>query len=144
MTNQSGRTTGNKKVWILAGGVMVAVALIVYFQLFFPPPEDEVAGTIGAVQKHRAEQIDESGVILGEEAGGAVSVAFADLLDDVARRLHAQGVIGDPHADLPFPSRYPRILSEYPQLYKFLNISLPLLNEEADPSDWNMHVGLTV
>lgn len=69
---------------------------------------------------------------------------YTDLLDRVARQLHDEGAISDVHADLPFASRYPRILAEYPQLYKFLNISLPLVNESADPSDWDMHAGPAV
>ncbi|MDX1440634.1 MAG: phytanoyl-CoA dioxygenase family protein, partial [Rubricoccaceae bacterium] len=66
------------------------------------------------------------------------------LLDKVARRLHAHGEIPSIYSGLPFERRYPRILADYPPLYRFLNISLPLLNEWADPSEWSMHTGPAV
>lgn len=69
---------------------------------------------------------------------------YTQLLDGVARRLHSEGVIADACVDLPFETRYPRILAQYPQLYKYLNISLPLINEESAPSDWTMHAGSAV
>ena len=55
---------------ILAGVVVVAVAAVVYFGFFFPPTSGEnVTGTIGAVQKYRAEQMsDEDVVLAGEES----------------------------------------------------------------------------
>jgi ectoine hydroxylase-related dioxygenase (phytanoyl-CoA dioxygenase family) len=79
--------------------------------------------------------------VLGEDDLAPLRQEYSELLDAVARRLHAQGAIRDTYADLPFAARYPRVLGEYPQLYKFLNISLPLINEEADPEDWTMHAG---
>ena len=50
-------------------GVAIAVAAVVYFGFFFPPPPgDDVTGTIGAVQKYRAEQMSDDDVVLaGEE-----------------------------------------------------------------------------
>lgn len=66
------------------------------------------------------------------------------LLDTVARRLHAQGLIRDNGAGLPFESRYPRILAQYPQLYRYLNISLPLSNDSMQSPHWDMHAGPAV
>ncbi len=82
--------------------------------------------------------------VLDDEDLAPLWQEYSHLLDDVALRLHAEGVISSTYDDLPFASRYPRILGEYPQLYKFLNISLPLINDEADPSDWTMHAGCAV
>ena len=82
--------------------------------------------------------------VLDDEDLAPLWKEYSDLLDDVARRLHAEGVISDTYSDLPFASRYPRILGGYSKIYKFLNISLPLTNGEADPSDWVMHAGPAV
>ncbi len=69
---------------------------------------------------------------------------YTNLLDTLARRLEAQRLIFDCGASLPFELRYPRILAQYPQLYKHLNISLPLINEASQSSDWDMHAGPAV
>lgn len=82
--------------------------------------------------------------VLDETDLAPIRREYTELLDGVARRLHAEGDIEDAYADLSFESRYPRILADYPQLYKYLNISLPLINEESDPSDWTMHAGSAV
>jgi len=60
---------------------------------------------------------------------------YSELLDGLARRLQADGVISDCYADLPCELSCPRVLAEYPQRYKFLNSPLPLINAESDPSD---------
>ncbi len=82
--------------------------------------------------------------VLDDEDLAPLWEEYSDLLDEVVLQLHDEGLISDTYADLPFASRYPRVLGEYPQLYKFLNISLPLINDEADPSDWTMHAGSAV
>jgi phytanoyl-CoA hydroxylase len=69
---------------------------------------------------------------------------YSQLLDEVAGRLHGRGMISDAFSELPFETRYPRILGEYPQLYKYLNISLPLIDSAADSSEWAMHAGPAV
>ncbi len=52
------------------GGAILAVIAVVYFAFFYPPVTGEDAkGTIGAVQKYRAEQITEKDVVLeGEQS----------------------------------------------------------------------------
>jgi phytanoyl-CoA hydroxylase len=84
------------------------------------------------------------GGVLDDDDLGPLLDEYARLLDDIAWRLHDGGIISELFADLPFSSRYPRILAQHPQLYKFLNISLPLINEGRDPSDWAMHSGPAV
>lgn len=69
---------------------------------------------------------------------------YSQLLDEVACRPHAQGLISDAFTAVPFETRYSRILGECPQLYKYLNISLPLIDATADSSDWAMHAGPAV
>lgn len=69
---------------------------------------------------------------------------YSELLDATIRRLHDNGVIAESFANLPFAARYARILAEYPPIYKFLNISLPLIDEHHNPSDWEMHSGAAV
>ena len=103
----------------------------------------------GALTEAQLARFREQGYLAVEGVLGDADLApiwreYTELLDTIARRLHAEGVIADAYADLPFEARYPRVLAEYPRLYKFLNISLPLINEEADPCEWTMHSGSAV
>lgn len=65
MTNHSASTSsGSKRALIIAGSVIVALA-VVYFSFFYPPVStSDTEGTIGAVKKYRAEQITEKDVVL--------------------------------------------------------------------------------
>ncbi|PVB61472.1 phytanoyl-CoA dioxygenase family protein [Labrenzia sp. 011] len=71
----------------------------------------------------------------------AIEQEYDAALDEHAKRLYLQGDIADEYADLEFGARYARIISEYPDLHQFLNISLPLLNEDIDASTFHMHSG---
>jgi len=53
----------NKKTIWVAGGLVVALVLIVYFSFFYPPvSSDEGQGSIGAAKKYRSEQITDKDV----------------------------------------------------------------------------------
>jgi hypothetical protein len=53
----------NKKTVWVAGGLIVALVLIVYFSFFYPPvANDEGQGSIGAAKKYRSEQITDKDV----------------------------------------------------------------------------------
>lgn len=53
----------NKKTIWVAGGLIVALVLIVYFSFFYPPvANDEGQGSIGAAKKYRSEQITDKDV----------------------------------------------------------------------------------
>lgn len=69
---------------------------------------------------------------------------YAELLDGLADRLYAEREISDRHANLAFGDRYSSIIAEYPDLHRFFNISLPLLNEGIDPATFHMHAGPAV
>ncbi len=69
---------------------------------------------------------------------------YAVLLDGLADRLFAEGAISGRFADLEFGDRYSRIIAEYPELHRFFNVSLPLLNGEIDPETFHMHSGPAV
>ena len=52
MENQVQHTSGNKRTPWIIGVAVVAIAVIGYFSLFYPPVSNEdVSGTIGGVQK---------------------------------------------------------------------------------------------
>jgi len=58
------KSKGSGKIFVY-GGVLVVVAIIVVFAITgFPPSKDDTAGAIGAAKKYRAEQINESDVLL--------------------------------------------------------------------------------
>ncbi|SLN41189.1 1-deoxypentalenic acid 11-beta-hydroxylase [Roseovarius albus] len=69
---------------------------------------------------------------------------YAALLDDVAHQLHAEGKVKDTMAHLEFGDRYSALVAEYPDLHRYLNVSLPLLNEGIDPETFHMHSGPAV
>jgi hypothetical protein len=76
----------NRKKLLLGFGalaVVVVVALVLWAPSF---RNDEAAGTIGAVQKHRAPQITRQDVILGNETTRHTqNVLYGDFLKDAAR-----------------------------------------------------------
>lgn len=77
-----------KRIGILGGFATVAAALALFFFNWPPEPKDNQAasGAIGAVQKHREQQISSSDVILGDEATRRVeNVVHADFLGDASR-----------------------------------------------------------
>src|SRR5512143_3588020 len=65
MTNYSASpSSGSKRTLIIAGSLIVALA-VVYFSFFYPPVStSDTEGTIGAVKKYRAEQITEKDIVL--------------------------------------------------------------------------------
>ncbi len=69
---------------------------------------------------------------------------YEAVLAAAAAELYDAGKISKTYADLPFAERYIELLAEYPDLYAYLNISLPLLNERRDPATYRMHAGPAV
>ncbi len=69
---------------------------------------------------------------------------YAALLDDLANEFYVQGRISDRFATLSFGERYSCIIAEFPDLHRYFNISLPLLNGDIDPDNFNMHGGPAV
>lgn len=66
---------------------------------------------------------------------------YVDVLDAAANDLFAAGEISSAHEDLDFEERYFAVLADYPHLYKYLSISLPLLNDSKDPATYHCHAG---
>lgn len=84
---QANRTEGkamSKKGLVWALGIVVVAAVVGYFGFVEQPGEGEVTGAIGAVEKHRADQIDDQDVVLGGEEPGEDYVAWGDVLTDGA------------------------------------------------------------
>ena len=73
-----------------------------------------------------------------------IEIEYAELLERVAQWLHRNCEINDTYDSLPFGQRYSQIISEFPDLHRFLNISLPLLNENIDADTFYMHAGPAV
>ena len=69
---------------------------------------------------------------------------YAALLNGLAVKLHAEGLICDRYEGLDFGERYSRIIGEYADLHRFFNVSLPLLNDGVDPETFHMHSGPAV
>lgn len=78
----------NRRKALLGFGALAAV-LIVAVIVTWPPPyfdKDEATGAIGAVQKHREQQITPQDVVLGDETTRREQkVVFANYLDDAAK-----------------------------------------------------------
>ncbi len=54
----------SKRTWVLVGGAVAALALAGYFGLVAPTSEEGATGTIGAVEKYRADQIKAEDVVV--------------------------------------------------------------------------------
>lgn len=74
----------------------------------------------------------------------AVEDEYAELLDRLATQLHSGGQISSRYASLSFGDRYSAVLAEYPDLHRFLNVSLPLMNEGIEADTFHMHTGSAV
>lgn len=69
---------------------------------------------------------------------------YEALLEQLAQDLFRRGEISSEYSGLDFGTRYARIISDYPDLHHFLNVSLPLQNEGIDPDRFHMHAGPAV
>lgn len=70
-----------------------------------------------------------------------IEIEYAELLERAARWLHRDHRIDDAYASLPFGQRYSQVNSVFPDLHRFPDNSLPLLNEDIDADTFCMHAG---
>jgi hypothetical protein len=79
---------------LMVGVAVVAVAAIAYFGFMQNPADDDVAGTIGAVQRHNTVATTDSDVILGDQALSNImqNEIFVQLTEDPELRA----IIADP------------------------------------------------
>jgi hypothetical protein len=82
--------------------------------------------------------------LLGEADLAPLEQEYAQLLDRVAADLHAGGFITSRFEALDFGRRFGRILAEFPELHRYFNISLPLINGEINAAEFVMHDGPAV
>lgn len=82
--------------------------------------------------------------VLGEADLAPIKAEYDVVLAHTADELVAAGKISSPFAELTFPARYTAILREFPGLYRYLNISLPLSNEPISAMECRMHAGPAV
>lgn len=73
-----------------------------------------------------------------------IEIEYAELLERVAQWLHRNCKINDTYGFLPCGQRYSQIISEFADLHRILNISLPLLNDDIDADTFCMHAGPAV
>ena len=66
---------------------------------------------------------------------------YEQLLDQVARQLHAAGKIPSTYAGLAFGERFSSVLEQYADLHKLFNISLPLINGPVEARSYHVHTG---
>ena len=69
------------------------------------------------------------------------AMKYTELLDATAEHLTASGEVSRAYAHLLFEERYVALLNEYPWLYRYLNISLPLSNDTVAPDECRVHAG---
>jgi hypothetical protein len=82
--------------------------------------------------------------LLGETDLASLEEEYAQLLNRVAADLHAGGIITSQFEALDFGPRFGRILGEFPELHRYFNISLPLINGEINEAEFVMHDGPAV
>ena len=94
------------------------------------------------------DQLDEQGYVVvdnvlnPERDLAPVMAEYGDVLDGIARDLHAEGVLASTYADLPFAQRLIQVCDESGQLFtQAFDISLP---QKAEGADAPMHTGEAV
>ncbi len=96
--------------------------------------------TLSAEQR---ESFDRNGflaieTLLDDDALTPVEADYADRLDRVTHRLYADGAIAERFDGLEFGERFCRLIEAYPELHRFFNVSLPLINGPVDPETFHM------
>ena len=72
-----------------------------------------------------------------EEVINPVMDEYAEVLDTLASELHAQGVITDTHADLPFAERVCQVYVESQKVHaQYFDFSLPQKGIQPDTPFW--------
>ena len=109
-------------------------------------PQTDVSPALGAEQ---LASFEENGFLaipdlIGPADLQAIEDEYANLLDGLVNRLFAEGQITDKGSNLNFGERYSRLIAEFPDLHRFFNVSLPLLNGDIDPGTFHMHSGPAV
>jgi hypothetical protein len=84
---RNGGVVMNRKYAIAAVCVVVLVGVVAYFGYWNRPNNGDAVGAIGAVEKHRAKQISDQDVILGEEAECEDCIPYGDMLESAAVML---------------------------------------------------------
>lgn len=81
--------------------------------------------------------------VIGEGTIVALWQAYTVRLDQAAQELYAAGRISELHEGLPFDERYVALLQEAPELFDYLEITYPLINE-GFPADARMFADTAV
>ena len=79
--------------------------------------------------------------VLSDADLGPVETEYAQVVDRAADDLYDTGQIASSYADLGFEEQYFAVLAEFPGLYEYLSISLPLLNDGIDARSYRCHTG---
>ncbi len=82
--------------------------------------------------------------LLDDEDLQPLEEEYDRLLDRVARQLHLAGKIPSTYEGVAFGERFSHVLDHYPDLHKFFNISLPLINGPVEAESYHVHVGPVV
>ena len=77
--------------------------------------------------------------VIPQDVLDSVSAEYAQRLDVLAKRFFAAGHISSPFSNLSFGERYTAIITEYPALIDYLELTLPLTNEEITPETEPSH-----
>ena len=103
---------------------------------------------MAGLTRAQLDHLDEQGYVVvdnvldPEEDLAPVIAEYADVLDGIARDLHAEGVLASTYADLPFDQRLIQVCDESGQIFtQAFDISLP---QKAEGADAPMHTGEAV
>lgn len=82
--------------------------------------------------------------VLGDDDLAPVKDEYAAVLAAAADELWADGLVASRYEDTDFGERYVALLRDFPGLYRFLNISLPLSNAPLPAAECRLHAGPAV
>jgi len=103
----------------------------------------------GMLSKDQLESFERDGFLVVEQVLDDADLQplereYAELLDEIANRLHQRGQIDSAYAQYDFAERFARVVAQYPDCIDRMNISLPLVNGEIDAERYHAHTGPAV
>ena len=79
--------------------------------------------------------------VLSDEDIAPLELEYAKFLDDKCNALFSAGHLESNYSEYSFGERFAKTVSAYPDCVDDFNISLPLINGEIDPENYDAHFG---
>ena len=119
MSEQHSSFRSNSKAWVVGGGAVLALAVVVYVGTGYPPNELAASGTIAPAERYRAAQVTADEVQLGDQA--VAQLMQTDLFERMVSDPEFRAMAADP--GFQALAQHPQALAamaQYPQAFAAL------------------------